>query len=193
MKRELRRAKASGWILAIVAGVFATISGLIIFEVGRYGFNELLHPFILLLAGIPLALAIGIALLALRHLRDQPAIVTLDANGVTVPPRVFLPWSEVEEVVVTEYYLGRGPRERISFRAKFTSSDIAAKAMERLMHNLFTDRGFFPTHVDRSVDAALAEIDAALTEAGFTRVEPTKRRFRLLYSSRSWKVEPVAK
>lgn len=193
MKREFRRAKALGWVLATVAGVFATISGLIIFAFGRHGLHELQHPAVQIFAGIPLALAIGFALLARRYLRDQPVIATLDADGVTIPPRACLPWSDVGEVVVNEYYLGHGPRERITFRARFTSSDIAAKAMERLMHNLFTDRGFAPMLVDKSVEEALAEIDAALDEAGFARVEPPLRRFRILYSSRSWKVEPVSK
>lgn len=192
MKRAFHRARASGWLFAVLAGVFATISGLIVFGFGRFGLHELMHPSVQVLAGIPLAVALGLALLARRHLRNQPVVVTLDADGVTTPSRGFLPWSEVGEIVVTDVYLARGPHEYIAFRARFAPSDIAAKAMERRVHNLFTDRGFFPSQVGLSVHEALAEIDAALAETGFARVEPPIRHFRLVYSTRHWTVEPVA-
>lgn len=186
-----RRSRSQGWIFAAIAAVFAIIAIAITVEVGRLGLDQLLHPVILLLVGVPLAIAVVLGSLALRALRRQPVVVAFDENGVTLGSGPVIGWAEIRAVVVTTIHLGYGPRKQITFRRRVPPSDIAAKGAERLVHNLFTDRSFAPSLVDRSAEDMLAEIDRWLAEAGLRRDEPPRRRFQLVQSAERWEIRPA--
>ncbi len=190
MSAVFRRSRARGWILA-AAAVFGTTALALVVAIARIDRDALFAPAILVLAGVPLAAAGRLGLLARRAFRHRPEVVAIDAVGVTLAGGPVLRWSELGQVIVTTTLIGYGPLERITLRRRFTPSEIAAKSAERLVHNLFTDRGFARADVDQSTEAMLAEIDAGLTTAGHVRAEPPYSSFRLLQSARRLHIRPA--
>lgn len=188
MSKAHRRTGAVAWIYAGAAAVFALIGLAILIDLSGYGMAEVFHPAMVMLWGIPLAVAGLLCAAALRAYHHRPTIVSFDAGGVTLAGRAPIPWSEIGESVLTTQDLGYGPREYLTFRRHFTPSDIAATGVERAVHNLFTDQSFAPVMAELSVAATLTEIDAYLAASGLVRTEPQIKRFRLVQSTRRWEV-----